>query len=111
LTQQLALYQTILTSEKSFLSSSQSEVINHVRQALGAVGYTYAYNAEELSFSAIAKTNTNQAHYITVNNLGANGISAQINTLYNDKSANAETVVRAENNKLLRALGGYDTLK
>lgn len=111
LTQQMAAYQTIFTSDKAFLSNNQNEVLSFVRSALGTLGYTYSYSAGDLSFSAVDKVNANKAHYIVVNNLGTSGVVVQINTLYNDKSANAETIVRTENDKLLRALGNYDSMK
>ena len=107
----LAAYQTTLTSEKTFLSSNQNDVVRGVRDALASIGYTYSFNASEYTFNAVDKVNANKAHHLTVNNMGSNGISVQITTLYNTKSATAEATVRAENNKLLRALGNYDSLK
>jgi len=111
LTQQMAAYQTILTSDKTFLSDNQNAVLGYIRTALADIGYTYSYNAADYSFNAIDKTNASKAHYIVVSNLGTNGIVVQINTMYNNKSASAEATVRAENNKLLRALGSNDRLK
>ncbi|MDR1997001.1 MAG: hypothetical protein LBQ83_01560 [Candidatus Margulisbacteria bacterium] len=111
LAQLLAAQQTILTSDKAFLSSNQNDVVKSVRSALADIGYTYTFDAAEFTFDAVDKTDPQKAHYLLVNNLGAEGIVVQINTLYNAKAANAEATVRAENNKLLRALGNYDTLK
>ncbi|GBR75353.1 hypothetical protein NO2_0036 [Candidatus Termititenax persephonae] len=111
LAQALAAYQTVLTSEKIYLSNSQPEILGFARQALAEAGYTYTYDANEYAFSAISKVNPHQAHYLLVNNLGSDGIAVQINTLYNANSSSASAIVRAENDKLLRLLGSYDKLK
>jgi len=108
---QLALYQTTLTSEKTFLSSNQNDVVRAIRQALDSIGYSHSFNSSELAFDAVDRTNANRAHHLLVNNMGSNGISVQITTLFNTRSATAEATVRAENNRLLRALGNFDNLK
>ncbi|GBR72563.1 hypothetical protein NO1_0073 [Candidatus Termititenax aidoneus] len=111
LTQAIAAYQTILTSEKVFISQGQREVLASIRNALAAAGYTYTFNSEEVTFTAADKVNPNKGHFLVVNNLGADGIVVQINTSYNTRAANAEATVRAENDKLLRLLNRDDNLK
>jgi hypothetical protein len=111
LTQAIAAYQTILTSEKVFISQGPREVMASIRNALASAGYTYTLNAEEVTFTAVDKVNPNKGHFLVVNNLGADGIVVQINTMYNTRAANAEATVRAENDKLLRLLNRDDNLK
>ncbi|MDR1452803.1 MAG: hypothetical protein LBJ25_02365 [Candidatus Margulisbacteria bacterium] len=111
LAQAIAAYQTILTSEKTFISQGQREVLASIRSALADAGYTYTFNAEEVTFTAADKVNPNKGHFLVVNNLGSDGIAVQINTMYNTRAQNAEATVRAENDKLLRLLNRDDNLK
>lgn len=104
----LALYQTSVTGTKLFTSTSQDNVLKFVRLALQKAGYSSKFNKNELSFAATSLANANLAHYILVNNLGQDGISIEITTLYNAKSKNAEATVKRENEKLLNILNSFD---
>jgi hypothetical protein len=65
-------------------------------------------NSADMSLLATSKTDANRVHAITINNLGSQGISVAITSLYNAKSSQALTVAKAENKKLISALNEYD---
>jgi hypothetical protein len=104
----LEKYQTSVTGEKQFISSNQNDVIRYVELSLRKLGYSYNTNREDLTIIATSKTDANRAHAIAINNLGSQGISVAITSLYNAKSPQALTVARAENRKLISALNEYD---
>ncbi len=109
----LAQYQTIYTSTKLFTSINSNDALKFTGIALKKLGYTYKLDKEALTISAVNSANPKLGHFILFNNMGAEGISLEINTLYNTKYANAETVVKNENARLLNALASFDktTLK
>lgn len=104
----LALYQTSVTGTKLYTSTSQDNVLKYIKIALQKAGYSYKMNKADLSFSATSLSNSNLAHFILVNNLGQDGISIEINTLYNTKYKGAEALVKKENEKLLNILHSFD---
>lgn len=104
----LEKYQTSVTGEKQFISSNQNDVLKYVELSLKKLNYGYTVNKEELTLAATSKVDTNRAHSIVINNLGSQGISVAITSLYNTRSPQALTIVKAENKKLINALNEYD---
>lgn len=108
LTESLSSRQTIKTSTKMFTSMSSSDALKMLQKALGKLGYNYKTNNQNLTISAQAARNQYLAHFVLVNSIGNDGVSIEINTLYNSKSEKAQAIVDNENAKLLKYLGTFD---
>lgn len=104
----LVKYQTIYTSTKLFTSTNQNDVIKQTQATLTALGFKSSTNRNDLTIRAVSLKDSNLVHFIVINNLGTDGISLEINTMYNTKLITAAALVERENNRLLDALAKYD---
>jgi hypothetical protein len=104
----LEKYQTTLSSTKLLIGTNQDQIVKVLKRALASYAYTAQYNSADGVIKAVNQDNKAKAHVITLNNMGGEGISVEIFTLYNTKSSEAKRIVKLENDKILRALGSLD---
>jgi len=104
--EELALYQAYISAEKLYTSVNASDMMTISEKILKKLGYSKI----ETEGGTVIGQKGNYTAAVRINDLGREGLSVEIISVYNGRAANNAQLAKSENSKLVREFGRYDRM-